>query len=63
MNSDDPLLLDTDLTRELTAVQTALGLSMDTIATLMRTAARAAFLPQAAQQVLGQEIAQAPAAS
>jgi adenosine deaminase len=63
VNSDDPILLNTDLTRELESVQAALGLSMETIATMMRTAARAAFLPVDARQVLEQQIASAPAAT
>ncbi len=58
VNSDDPLLLNTDLTRELSAVQAALGLSLDTITTLMRTAARAAFQPAGVREALEREITQ-----
>lgn len=61
VNSDDPMLLNTDLTRELAAVQSALGLSMETVAGLMRTAARAAFLPEAARVDLERQLA-APSA-
>jgi len=63
VNSDDPMLLKTDLTKELTAVQAALGLSLETVTGLMRHAAHAAFLPQAARQSLEQEVTQTPAAS
>lgn len=63
VNSDDPMLLKTDLTKELTAVQAALGLSLETLTGLMRHAARAAFLPPAAQKSLEQEVTQTPAAS
>jgi adenosine deaminase len=59
VNSDDPLLLDTDLTRELTAVQTALGLSAETMTGLMRNAARAAFLPPAEREALERQISAA----
>jgi len=60
VNSDDPILLNTDLTAELTAVQTALALSTDTVVSLVRQAARAAFLPAADRQTLEREIAQTP---
>ncbi len=57
VNSDDPMLLGTDLTKELTAVQAALGLSLETVTGLMRHAARAAFLPEAARRALEHEVA------
>ncbi|MGH2453038.1 MAG: adenosine deaminase [bacterium] len=63
VNSDDPILLNTDLTAELTAVQTALALSTDTVVSLVRQAARAAFLPAADRQTLEREIAQTPTPS
>jgi adenosine deaminase len=52
VSSDDPLLLHTDLTRELWAVQRACGLTLDDLGGLMATAARAAFLPPAARTAL-----------
>ncbi len=45
VNSDDPMLLETTLTRELAAVQKALGLPLEAVAEMMRHAARAAFIP------------------
>ncbi len=45
VNSDDPLLLGTDISRELAAAAAAFSLSMDEITTLLATAARAAFTP------------------
>ncbi|MBI3976528.1 MAG: adenosine deaminase [Armatimonadetes bacterium] len=63
VNSDDPVLLDTDITRELASVQGTLGLSAEEITTLIRAAARAAFLPQAVRRALEDEVTQAPAAS
>ncbi|HEV8339893.1 MAG TPA: adenosine deaminase [bacterium] len=56
VNSDDPMLLETDLTRELTAVQQALQLSMEAVTGLMRQAARAAFLPAVDRQALEREV-------
>ncbi len=44
INSDDPLLLGTDISRELFAVATALSLSAAQVTDLLATAARAAFL-------------------
>ncbi|MDR7428362.1 MAG: adenosine deaminase [Armatimonadota bacterium] len=63
VNSDDPVLLGTDLTRELAAVQVALGLSMETVTALMRNAARAAFLPPQQRAALEEEVARPLAAS
>ncbi len=45
VNSDDPLLLETDISRELYAVAKALALSKAQVTELVATAARAAFLP------------------
>jgi adenosine deaminase len=59
VNSDDPMLLGTDLTQELTIVQRALGLSMKTVTTLMRHAAHAAFLPASDRQALARDVTQA----
>ncbi len=44
INSDDPLLLGTDISRELFAVARALSLSAAQVTDLLATAARAAFL-------------------
>lgn len=63
VNSDDPMLLNTDITRELASVQGALALPAEEITTLIRAAARAAFLPQAARRALEDEVTQAPAVS
>jgi len=63
VNSDDPMLLETNLTRELAAVQQALHLSTEAITSLMRQAARAAFLPAADRQLLEREVTPAAAAS
>ena len=45
INSDDPLLLDTDLSREMENVARALELTPDQLTAMMAAAARAAFLP------------------
>ena len=45
INSDDPVLLGTDISRELHIVARALGLSLEGVRQFMVTAARAAFLP------------------
>lgn len=63
VNSDDPMLLNTDITRELTTLQNAMNLSTDVVTTLILNAARAAFLPQDARQALELQVSQAPAAS
>jgi len=45
VNSDDPLLLHTDLSRELHAVATAFSLDGAEVTSLVNNAARAAFAP------------------
>lgn len=60
VNSDDPLLLGTDLRREYMIVARECGLSHDDLLTLARNAARAAFLPPADRARLEAEIAGAP---
>lgn len=45
INSDDPVLLETDLSREVFAVAQSFALSHEHVTKLMTTAARAAFLP------------------
>lgn len=52
LNSDDPLLLGMDLTRELQFARRAFGLTREEILSLMETAAQAAFLPQEAREHL-----------
>jgi adenosine deaminase len=44
INSDDPMLLSTDLTRELHLVAETFRMRLDEIAGLLQTAARAAFV-------------------
>lgn len=56
INSDDPVLLSTDLSRELHLVADALQLNLDEITELLQTAARAAFLPDDARTNLEQAI-------
>ena len=63
VNSDDPMLLDTDITRELASVRDALRLDGDALATLIRNAARAAFLPAADRVALEREMTPAAASS
>jgi adenosine deaminase len=63
VNSDDPMLLATDLTHELAAVQQALHLPTEAITSLMRQAARAAFLPAGDRQLLEREVSPATAPS
>ena len=46
VNSDDPLLLGTDLSREMEHVARALELTEDHLRSMMAAAARAAFLPK-----------------
>lgn len=46
INSDDPMLLGTDISRELEAVARSLALTEGQVADLMAAAARAAFLPE-----------------
>lgn len=45
VNSDDPLLLGTDISRELAAAASAFSLTADEIASFLTAAARAAFTP------------------
>lgn len=63
VNSDDPMLLDTDITRELAALRDALRLSGDVVATLIRNAARAAFLSDDARSDLERQVAATSAVS
>jgi adenosine deaminase len=60
INSDDPLLLGTSLSRELTVVARAYRLGPDDLVGLMVTAARAAFLPDDARAALEEQIRSAP---
>ncbi len=60
VNSDDPILLGTSITRELASVQRVHHLECDDLITLMATAARAAFLPAASRQALERQIRSAP---
>lgn len=57
VNSDDPVLLGTNITQELTAVARAFGLSAPRVAEMMVTAAQAAFLPANERNRLVGEIA------
>ena len=43
INSDDPVLLGTDISRELEVVATAFALTSEEVRTLVDTASRAAF--------------------
>ncbi|WP_162909479.1 adenosine deaminase [Aggregatilinea lenta] len=52
INTDDPSLSGITLTDELTLAYTALGLSMETLKTVTRNAAQAAFLPDAERAAL-----------
>ncbi|MDR7544166.1 MAG: adenosine deaminase [Armatimonadota bacterium] len=60
INSDDPVLLGTSLSRELAAVARAYRLGPDDLVGLMVTAARAAFLPDDARVALEGQIRSAP---
>ena len=60
INSDDPILLGTSLSKELAAVARAHRLGPDAIVELLAAAARAAFLPEAARAALEQEVRSAP---
>lgn len=60
VNSDDPLLLETDISKELEAVAKAFTLSMDQLLALMASAARATFLPDGERAQL-EEMVTAPA--
>ncbi len=63
VNSDDPLLLRTDLTQELQLVQNALGLSIDEVTAFVHAGAKAAFLPPAERRALEAEVTRAAAPS
>ena len=56
INSDDPLLLDTDLSREMEHVARALELTIDQLTDMMAAAARAAFLPESDRAALEQAV-------
>jgi adenosine deaminase len=56
INSDDPVLLGTSLTRELAAVARALRFSIDDLVEMQAAAARSAFLPPAARAALEQAV-------
>ncbi len=56
VNTDDPVLLGTTLTRELASVARTHRLSLEAIGDLQVNAARAAFLPAAARDVLEREV-------
>jgi adenosine deaminase len=60
VSSDDPVLLGTTLTRELTAVARVHGLGPGAIVDLQAAAARAAFLPAQARAALEQAVRSAP---
>lgn len=57
VNSDDPMLLGTNITQELTAVSQTFRLSAPRVAQMMVTAAQAAFLPAHERNRLVSEIA------
>lgn len=57
VNSDDPLLLGTDLSRELHAVAATLALGMEEVAQVLANAARAAFAPALERDGLAQAVA------
>jgi len=56
INSDDPILLDTTLSRELAAVAHAHALTPEDIVGLQAAAARAAFLPPDGQEALAHTV-------
>jgi adenosine deaminase len=60
INSDDPILLGTSLSRELAVMSRAHQLGPDEIVDLMVAAARAAFLPVEARDALERQIRSAP---
>lgn len=60
VSCDDPILLETDLSRELAAVATAFNLPMETLSGLMRAAASAAFLPADARAALDRQLVPTP---
>jgi len=57
INSDDPVLLGTDLTRELHAVAAAFSLPGSRLSEFMNAAARAAFMPLDQSTVLATQLA------
>lgn len=59
VNSDDPLLLGTNISRELHIMATALSLDMDAVTALVGAAARAAFLPEPERARLAAQVAPA----
>lgn len=61
INSDDPVLLRTDLSRELHAVATAFSLSTAQLKDLMDAAARAAFMPPDQSRALQRQLVDTPA--
>jgi len=61
INSDDPMLLDTDISREIALVAQALALQDGALTRFMAAAARAAFLPEGARLDLERLVGAAPA--
>lgn len=61
INSDDPMLLSTDISQEIASVVRALGLADGQITDFMAAAARAAFLPEGERAVLERTVAGAVA--
>lgn len=57
INSDDPILLDTDISREMEHVVHALALTSDQLAAMITAAARAAFLPEPERAALVRAVA------
>ncbi len=57
LNSDDPPMFGTSLSKEYLVAATAFGLSRDQLATLAANAVRASFLDRAAKDALAAEIA------
>lgn len=60
VNSDDPVLLGTNLSMEMAAVSRAMDLGPDALVGLLTAAARAAFLPAAGRAALEKQIRAAP---
>lgn len=63
VNSDDPMLLGTTLSRELHLMARAHGLGPDAVLDLMANAARAAFLPHDARSALERQVRSASVSS
>ena len=61
LNSDDPPMFGTTLTREYRQPASVLGLSRDQLADLARNSVRASFLDAAAKQALIDEVDQVAA--